>query len=73
MLRELESQRQQHGDTKQVLKKVDAQNFQLSFFDMSDPKMKRLAEEIEKIEVNTMTPVEAIMKLQELKKLLERE
>lgn len=73
MLRELESQRQQHGDAKQVLKKAEAQNFQLSFFDMSDPKMKRLAEEIEKIEVNTMTPVEAIMKLQELKKLLERE
>ncbi len=73
MLRELESQRQQHGDTKQVLRKVDAQNFQLSFFDMSDPKMKRLAEEIEKIEVNMITPIEAIMKLQELKKILERE
>jgi DNA mismatch repair protein MutS len=52
---------------------MPAQNFQLSFFDMSDPKMKRLAEELEKVEVNAMTPVEAIMKLQELKKLLEKE
>ncbi|MCX6200178.1 MAG: DNA mismatch repair protein MutS [Bacteroidetes bacterium] len=73
MLHELESQRQQHGDIKKTVKKLPAQNFQLSFFDMSDPKMKRLAEEIENIEINAMTPVEAIMKLHELKKLLEKE
>ena len=73
MLHELESQRQQHQDVKQTVKKMPAQNFQLSFFDLSDPKMKKLAEEIEKIEVNAITPVEAIMKLQELKKLLEKE
>ena len=71
MLHELESQRQQNGDIKQTVKKVAAQNFQLSFFDVNDPKMKRLAEEIENIEVNAMTPIEAIMKLHELKKLLE--
>ena len=70
MLQELESQRQQHGDIKQAVKKLPSQNFQLSIFDMSDPKMKRLAEEIEKIEVNAMTPVEAIMKLNELKNIL---
>ncbi|MFN8322409.1 MAG: DNA mismatch repair protein MutS [Chitinophagales bacterium] len=71
MLNELESQRQQHDDIKQTVKKLPAQNYQLSFFDMSDPKMKRLAEEVEKIEINAMTPVEAIMKLHELKKMLE--
>lgn len=70
MLHELESQRQQHGDIKDTVKGLPAQNFQLSIFDVSDPKMKKLAEEIEKIEVNAMTPVEAIMKLQELKKIL---
>ncbi len=73
MLHELESQRQQHDDVKKTVKKMPAQNFQLSFFDMNDPKMKRLAEELEKIEVNAMTPVEAIMKLHELKKILEKE
>jgi hypothetical protein len=35
--------------------------------------MKRLAEAIENIEVNTITPIEAILKLQELKKLLQKE
>jgi DNA mismatch repair protein MutS len=72
MLHELESQRKQHTDVKHTIKKIPAQNYQLSFFDMSDPKLKQVAEEIEKIEVNAMTPVEAIMKLQELKKLLEK-
>ncbi len=72
MLKVLESQRQQPGgDIKQSVKKIPAQNYQLSFFDMSDPKLKKLAEEIENIEVNAMTPVEAIMKLHELKKILE--
>ena len=74
MLKELESQRRQPGsDLKQTVKKMPAQNFQLSFFDMSDPKLKKLAEEIEHIEVNAMTPVEAIMKLHELKKILEKD
>ncbi|MBP6731807.1 MAG: DNA mismatch repair protein MutS [Chitinophagales bacterium] len=71
MLGELESQRQKHGDLKETVKKMPAQNFQLSFFDMSDPKLKQLAEEIEKVEINAMTPVEAIMKLHELKKILQ--
>ncbi|MFN8288139.1 MAG: DNA mismatch repair protein MutS [Chitinophagales bacterium] len=72
MLKELESQRQQHVDVKDSVKKMPAQNFQLSFFDVSDPKLKKLAEEIERIEVNAMTPVEAIMKLNELKRILEK-
>ena len=73
MLKQLESQRQQPGggDIKQSVKKLPAQNFQLSIFDVADPKLKKLAEEIENIEVNAMTPVEAIMKLHELKKILE--
>jgi DNA mismatch repair protein MutS len=67
MLAELESKRDNPDELKQSVKKMQTQNFQLSFFDVSDPKIKRLAEEIERVEVNAMTPVEAIMKLQELK------
>lgn len=73
MLHELESQRQQHTDVKSAVKKMPAQNFQLSFFDVSDPKIKQLAAELEKVEINAITPVEAIMKLNELKKILSQE
>lgn len=70
MLLELESKRDQPDAVKQTVKQLPASNFQLSIFDVSDPKMKRLAEEIERVEVNAMTPVEAILKLQELKNML---
>lgn len=72
MLHELESQRHTNTDIKQSVKKIQPQNFQLSFFDMNDPVMKKLAEAIEQIEINSLTPVEAIMKLDELKKILSR-
>lgn len=71
MLHELESQRQKHDNLKEKIKQIPSQNYQLSIFDLNDPKMKRLAEEVERIEVNAMTPVEALMKLHELKKLME--
>ncbi len=70
MLAELESQRQLQDDLRGAVNQMPAKNVQLSFFDMADPKMKKLAEEIEKIEINAITPIEAIMKLQELKRIL---
>lgn len=72
MLHELEARRHSPGDIKEAVKQVQPQNFQLSFFDMSDPRMKKLAEELEKLEINALTPVEALMKLHELKKILEK-
>lgn len=44
---------------------------QLSLFEQAKPS--RLEEEIGKVEINTMTPIEALLKLQELKKLIERD
>lgn len=44
-------------------------NFQLSFFQMDDPVLQNIREEISKIDINTLTPVEALMKLNEIKKL----
>ncbi|MBK8657502.1 MAG: DNA mismatch repair protein MutS [Bacteroidetes bacterium] len=70
MLLELESKRDMPDAVKQTVKQLPASNFQLSIFDVSDPKIKRLAEEMERVEVNAMTPVEAILKLQELKNML---
>ena len=42
---------------------------QLSFFQLDDPVLERIREEVLNTDVNTLTPVEALMKLNEIKKL----
>ena len=37
---------------------------------MEDPRLLKLKEVIEQVDINTMTPVEALLKLSELRKLL---
>jgi DNA mismatch repair protein MutS len=44
-------------------------DMQLSFFQLDDPVLSQIKEEIESIDINTLTPVEALMKLNEIKKL----
>jgi DNA mismatch repair protein MutS len=39
-------------------------------FAMDDPRLLKLKEVLEKVNINTLTPVEALMKLDELRKLL---
>ena len=45
-------------------------DFQLSFFQLDDPVLEQIREEIIAVDINTLTPVEALMKLNEIKKLL---
>ncbi|MFN0188356.1 MAG: MutS-related protein, partial [Bacteroidia bacterium] len=46
---------------------------QLSFFQLDDPVLEQIRDEILKTDINTLTPVEALMKLSEIKKLISRE
>ncbi len=45
---------------------------QLSIFETFDPKVGRIKEILIEMDVNTMTPVECLMRLNELKRLAER-
>ena len=45
---------------------------QLSFIQLDDPLLQQIKEDILNIEINILTPVEALMKLNEIKKLLEK-
>lgn len=45
-------------------------NMQLSFFQLDDPVLEQVKEEIECIDIDTLTPVEALLKLHEIKKVL---
>ena len=47
------------------------EDLQLSFFNLEDALTHQIHNELRKIEINNLTPVEALMKLQELKKILD--
>lgn len=54
-----------------VLNGVKSQEeMQLSFFNLDDPLLEEIKEEIINLDINTLTPVEALMKLNELKRLV---
>ncbi|RKD91614.1 DNA mismatch repair protein MutS [Mangrovibacterium diazotrophicum] len=45
------------------------EGFQLSFFQMDDPVLKSIRDEIRTLDINNLTPIEALNKLNEIKKL----
>ena len=45
------------------------EGFQLSFFQLDDPVLKAIRDEIKNLDVNNLTPLEALNKLNEIKKL----
>ena len=51
-------------------KKSSADQYQLSFIQLNDPLLEQIRDDILKTDINTLTPVEALMKLNEIKKLL---
>jgi len=59
------------SDTRQSVKNIMANNFQLNLFETSDPIGAELKDALQSIDLNTMTPIECMLKLAELKKILE--
>jgi len=53
-----------------VLKKSAEDDMQLSFFNLDDPLLEDLKQELLGIDIDTLTPVEALMKLNEIKRML---
>ncbi len=52
---------------------ISTEALQLSIFETVDPRAGQLKEALLDLELNTMTPIDCMMKLNELKKLLEKE
>ena len=48
--------------------KTSDKGVQLSFFQLDDPVLEQIRDEIKNLDINTLTPVEALMKLNEIKK-----
>jgi len=64
---EKDKQLQQH---KENIKDIPKNNYQLSLFEL-DPKFKEAKDLLEALDINTISPVEALLKLNEVKKMLE--
>jgi len=45
-------------------------DMQLSFFQLNDPILQQIKEDVLKMDINTLTPVEALLKLNEIKRLV---
>jgi DNA mismatch repair protein MutS len=73
VLKDLETSHSEVGVKKQKSSKKlvsnGTENMQLSFFQLNDPVLEQIHDELVSIDINTLTPVEALMKLHEIKKL----
>lgn len=68
ILKKLEASHKTEG-TQEALKEDD---LQLSIFNLDDPILEEIRDEIVNLDINTLTPVEALMKLNEIKKMVSR-
>ena len=69
ILKTLENSRSQDQNTENI-KRVTEENLQLSFFQLDDPALESIREELTQIDINTLTPIEALMKLNKIKNMI---
>ncbi|RXP64645.1 DNA mismatch repair protein MutS [Lutibacter sp. HS1-25] len=69
MLKQLEKNHT-NTEVKETLKNAQEEEMQLSFFKLDDPLLENIKEEILSTNIDTLTPIEALMKLNEIKRML---
>ena len=69
ILRQLEK-KQTNKEVKETLNTIQHDDMQLSFFQLDDPLLEDLREEILTTNLDALTPIEALMKLNEIKRML---
>lgn len=71
ILKQLETENRQDGIVKPVKEIASgAEGYQLSFFQLDDPVLSRVRDEIKNLDVNNLTPLEALNKLSEIRKII---
>jgi DNA mismatch repair protein MutS len=69
ILKKLE-QNNKGAEVKEVLQQTQHEEMQMSFFQLDDPLLENIREEILATNIDTLTPIEALMKLNEIKRML---
>lgn len=72
ILKQLESENRKEGGIARPVKEISTQRegYQLSFFQLDDPILSQVRDEIKNLDVNSLTPLEALNKLSEIKKII---
>lgn len=70
VLKKLEAERTGGENIKESIKKVQKQAMQLQMFSIDDPVLIKIRDVLNALDVNTLTPVEALMKLDEIQRLI---
>lgn len=70
ILKRLEQERTGGEHIKDSIKKVQQQAYQLQMFSIDDPVLVKIRDMLNNLDVNTLTPVEALMKLDDIQRLL---
>ncbi|MDR0794583.1 MAG: DNA mismatch repair protein MutS, partial [Tannerella sp.] len=72
ILKQLEAENNQAGITGKPVKKIASkgEGYQLNFFQLDDPLLSQIRDEIKNLDLNNLTPLEALNKLNEIKRLL---
>ena len=72
ILKQLESENRQEGVIGKPVREIAsaAEGYQLSFFQLDDPVLSLIRDEIKNLDVNNLTPIEALNKLNEIKRII---
>ncbi|MHC8948219.1 DNA mismatch repair protein MutS [Sphingobacterium hungaricum] len=70
ILKRLEQERTGGEDIKDSMRKIQKQAYQLQMFSIDDPVLVKIRDVLNNLDVNTLTPVEALMKLDEIQRVL---
>ncbi len=75
ILKQLESEKRQEGaisgsSVKKAPVARQSGNYQLSFFQLDDPVLSQVRDEIKNMDLNNLTPLEALNKLSEIRKII---
>jgi DNA mismatch repair protein MutS len=70
ILLELEKMHRREGEKSSKVPEHVQSGLQLSFFQLDDPLLEQIREQLSLVDINNLTPVEALMKLSEIRKLL---
>jgi len=71
ILKQLETDNRKTGISRPMKKLLsEREGYQLSFFQLDDPVLSQVRDEINNLDVNNLTPIEALNKLNEIKRIL---